>query len=245
MIPTHPAPKRTPGYRRLKADLRQLLTRCDPGTVAEEIAAFPPRKAVNPLLSFLHRGDELLKWRSVRALGMVVANLADDDMESARVLMRRLMWSLNDESGGIGWGSAEAMGEIMARHERLAAEYACILVSYIRPAGNFLEHAPLQRGVLWGLGRLAHARPELVRDALPQLTPFLAADDGMLRALAAWALGAIGDRRAGRLLAPLRADPTTVTLFRAARFVTVTVGHLAARAHDRVLGREPPDDDSR
>lgn len=25
-------------------------------------------------------------------------------MDSARIVMRRLMWSLNDESGGIGWG---------------------------------------------------------------------------------------------------------------------------------------------
>ena len=212
--------------------------------MADEIAAFPPRKAVNPLLSFLHRGDDLLKWRSVRALGMVVATLADEEMESARVLMRRLMWSLNDESGGIGWGSAEAMGEIMARHEALATEYACILVSYIRQDGNFMEHAPLQRGVLWGLGRLAHARPGLVRDALPHLTPFLTADDGVLRALAAWTLEAIGDRRTGPLLEPLRADTTAVTLFRENRLATVTVGHLAARAYERVLGREPEGDDS-
>ena len=236
--------KTSPGHRRLKAHLRQLLDRSDPDAVADEIAVFPPRRAVNPLLSFLHRGDELLKWRSVRALGMVVANLADADMESARVLMRRLMWSLNDESGGIGWGSAEAMGEIMARHEALATEYACILVSYIRPDGNFLEHAPLQRGALWGLGRLAHARPGLVRDALPHVTPFLTADDGVQRALAAWTLGAIGDLHAGTLLAPLRTDPTAVTLFRTTRLVTVTVGHLAARAQERILGREPTDDDS-
>ena len=46
-------------------------------------------------------------------MGVVVAGLAEHDMESARVVMRRLMWNLNDESGGIGWSSPEAMGEIM------------------------------------------------------------------------------------------------------------------------------------
>jgi hypothetical protein len=46
-------------------------------------------------------------------MGEVMAHLADKDMESARVIMRRLMWSLNDESGGIGWGAPEAMGEIV------------------------------------------------------------------------------------------------------------------------------------
>jgi len=58
-------------------------------------------------------------------------------MESARVIMRRLMWSLNDESGGIGWGAPEAMGEIMARHEQLTKEYSAILGSYIREDGKF------------------------------------------------------------------------------------------------------------
>ena len=55
-------------------------------------------------------------------MGAVVAHLAEKDMESARVVMRRLMCSLNDESGGIGWGAPEAMGEIIASHEGLASE---------------------------------------------------------------------------------------------------------------------------
>ncbi len=98
-------------------------------------------------------------------MGMVVSNLADHDIESARVVMRRLMWNLNDESGGIGWGSPEAMGEIMARHSRLAQEFASILVSYINPDKNYIEHEILQRGVLWGIGRLAYERPEFVKDS--------------------------------------------------------------------------------
>ena len=61
-------------------------------------------------------------------MGALVFSLAEQDMESARVVMRRLMWNLNDESGGIGWGSPEAMGEIMARHSGLAEEYSKISV---------------------------------------------------------------------------------------------------------------------
>ena len=90
-------------------------------------------------------------------MGQVVSNLADTDMESARVVMRRLIWNLNDESGGIGWGSPEAMGDIMACHQRLAEEYHRLLISYVRPEGNFLEHPQLQKGLLWGLARLARS----------------------------------------------------------------------------------------
>jgi len=98
--------------------------------------------------------------------------------------MRRLIWNLNDESGGIGWGSPEAMGEIMAQSEQMAKEYHLILISYIRDDGNYIEHEILQRGVLWGLSRLAHARPELVKDAAPFLHPYMESDDPILRELA-------------------------------------------------------------
>jgi hypothetical protein len=81
--------------------------------------------------------------------------------------MRRMIWNLNDESGGIGWGSPETMGESMACHNRLAGEYHRILVSYIRPDGNFLEHPELQKGLLWGLARLAAVQPELARKRRP------------------------------------------------------------------------------
>ena len=100
----------------------------------------PPQKMINPLLCALFEPDEVLRWRVVRGVGITVSAMAEKDLESARVIMRRLMWSLNDESGGIGWGAPEAMGEIMAENETLASEYHRILVSYIdvtgKPAGK-------------------------------------------------------------------------------------------------------------
>jgi len=47
------------------------------------------------------------------------------------------------------------MGEILAAHNGLAQEYAHILLSYAREEGNYLELEALQRGLLWGIGRLA------------------------------------------------------------------------------------------
>jgi hypothetical protein len=163
-------------------------------------------------------------------MGAVVADLAANEMESARVVMRRFIWNLNDESGGIGWGSPEAMGEIMARHSGLAAEYAKIIVSYIQPHGNFIEHELLQRGVLWGLGRLARARPRLVNEAAGFLRPYLESDDPTLRGLAAWTAGAIGDESTAPLLQSLLSDETTVNIFLADRLVACPVSRLAREA---------------
>ena len=96
-------------------------------------------------------------------MGVYVSGLAENDLEAARNWMRRFMWQLNEESGGIGWGVAEVMGEVMARHEGLAREFARILLSYLDENGNYLEFEPLQKGVLWGIGRLAQVRPEVLK----------------------------------------------------------------------------------
>ncbi|MBU4388591.1 MAG: hypothetical protein KKB23_03510, partial [Proteobacteria bacterium] len=101
------------GLRTLKKKILELLNNNDLEKSIVKILELPARQVVNPLFSFLYNADELLKWKAVIAMGAVVSDLADHNMESARIVMRRLLWNLNDESGGIGWGSPEAMGEIM------------------------------------------------------------------------------------------------------------------------------------
>ncbi|MGB6009653.1 MAG: DVU0298 family protein [Desulfobacterales bacterium] len=223
------------GGRKLKKKILELLNDNQLETSLEKICRLPPRQAVNPLFSFLYHSDELIKWRAVTAMGAVVARLAQQDIESARVVMRRLMWNLNDESGGIGWGAPEAMGEIMARHEKLAEEYACILVSYINQSGNFIEHEILQRGVLWGLGRLAYARPELVVNAAAFLLPFMRSNDAIHRGLAAWVSGALSSEITMPLLQDLVADEARIKILINMNMVESTVGKLAQEALSRTI----------
>jgi len=223
------------GNRHLKKKFLALLRNEEFEKSLEEICLLPVRRVVNPLFSFFYHTDELVKWRAITAMGVVVARLAHEDFESARIVIRRLMWNLNDESGGIGWGSPEAMGEIMARHDRLAKEYACILVSYINEAGNFLEHEMLQRGVLWGLGRLAHARSELVRDAAAYLPLFMRSKDAVHRGLAAWVAGAIPSEMTESLLKHLVTDEARITIFINMNLEERTVGQLAVDALSRTV----------
>jgi len=218
------------GGRKLKKKILGLLKDNALEKSLEKICGLPPRQAVNPLFSLFYHPDERVKWGAVTAMGAVVARLARQDMESARIVMRRLMWHLNDESGGIGWSAPEAMGEIMARHETLAEEYAAILVSYINPSGNFIEHEILQRGVLWGLGRLAYARPELLSTAAPFLLPFMRSRDAVHRGLAAWVSGALSSGITTPSLQDLAADEARITIFVDRNLVETTVGKLAQEA---------------
>ena len=216
--------------RELRGRVLAALKLEDSDQALAVLAGLPARQVVNPLFSLFCSNDSTVRWRAVTAMGAVVARLGSGDIEAARVVMRRMIWQLNEESGGIGWGIPEAMGETMARHERLAEEYAHMLVSYIQEDGNFLEHIPLQRGVLWGLGRLAWARPSLVERAIPDIEIFLSAADAQLRGLAAWILGLIGAQGARPRLKNLTADGAEVPLYLEWREERCTVSELAGRA---------------
>jgi len=218
------------GGRQLKKKMRQLLLAEDFTKGLAEIRRLPPRRAVGPLFSLLCNLDEFVKWRAVTAMGNILSDLAVSDLESARVVMRRFIWNLNDESGGIGWGCPESMAEAMARNEKLAVEYGCILLSYIQPDGNYLEHEGLQRGVLWGVGRLAHNRPQCMQTAVGYLIPYMRSQDPYLRGLAVWAVSPMLSAEAIPLLQKLAGDPAGLMLYRNGKLTQYSVGQLAREA---------------
>lgn len=178
-----------------------------------QIRLLAPRATINALLPLFYHHDEEVRWRAITAAGVLVEILAAHDKEGARIIMRRLMWSLNDESGGIGWGAPEAMGEIMARDETLAREYAQILVSYMDPSGNFLEHEGLQRGLLWGLGRLAEVQPALLHNARPHIPRYLNSRDPVLRGLAARLAGLLTAEELRPTLLGLLSDDAELSFY--------------------------------
>jgi len=227
------------GGRKLKGIIAELLQVENFDRGLDAIVKLPPRQAVNPLFSLLCSPDERLKWRAVTAMGRIVSNLAASDLESARVVMRRFIWQLNDESGGIGWGCPESMAEAMARNAKLAAEYGCILISYIQPACNFLEHEILQRGVVWGIGRLAHSRPESALSAAPFLLPYMESADPNLRGLAVWAAAPIAGTESIPKLEQLVDDPGKFSIYEDGRFHQYSIGLMAARALAAAAQRLP------
>jgi HEAT repeat protein len=208
--------------------------------ILAEVRRLPPRKTVSSLIAGLFNSDGNVRWHAVSALGVVMALLAKEDMEAARNIMRRLMWSLNDESGNIGWGVPEAMAEIMANHDGLAEEYAHILVAYMREDGCYLELPPLQRGLMWGAGRLAGARPDLLKkwEAPAYLLPYLDSEDPEVRGLAARALGILRVEGVKEKLAVLKNDSSGILLYDKEKLKTTTVGELAGEALALILSSD-------
>jgi len=217
-------------FRQLKKDVFKLLILEDFPEALTRISRLPEKQVINPLFSFLYHGDEIVRWHAVSAMGVVTAGLADKNMESARVIMRRLIWNLNDESGGIGWGSPEAMGDIMARSRPIAREFSKILISYALPHGNYLEHGILQRGLLWGLQRLSRAKPVLTHDAAPYIRPFLTSEDPYHKGLAICFAETVNDTNAIPDLEKLIRDDTPISLYKDFQMTTHKVSSLARSA---------------
>ncbi len=231
--------------RRLKREILALLAGPDLPLIQERLAGMEAKAVINALFSAICHADELVRWHAISCMGSSVARLAARDMEEARIVMRRLLWSLNDESGGIGWGAPESMAEIMACHKRLAGEYIHMFLSYMREDGeeiwqdgNYLEHEVLQRGLLWGAWRLSVRRRELVlaRGMDGDLGQYLLSRDGTVRGLAALAVGELRLARWREAMVSLLADTSPVRVYVDGHLETRSVAELAANGLKRIDG---------
>ena len=122
------------------------------------------------------------------------------------------------------------MGVIMARNDALAREYSSILISYIREDGNYLEHEMLQRGVLWGIGRLARNRQESIPDIAPVLIPFLTSEDPILRGIAIWITGALPSPLLSPYFQELSNDDTIIEIYLDWQLMECRISQLAKAA---------------
>lgn len=224
------------GVRKIKNEVLALLQGREFAIIMASMRRYPARDVVNALFSAICQDDQRLRWHAVSCMGDAVARMAEADMEAARIVMRRFLWSLNDESGGIGWGVPESMAESMCRHVGLAEEYVHMLISYMREDGpeicqdgNYIEHPVLQRGLLWGVARLAGCRPRLLidRGARGDILPYLHAGDAAVRGLAALAAGNLQLTEAGPALRTMVDEQAALTLYQDGLFHAMTVGGLA------------------
>ncbi len=240
------------GFRTEKIRLSTLLEKDNwYAGIREEVRdAFAAVQVLNPLLAFLHRPEK--RERAAWALGEAAAVVAEENMESIRVLVRRLMWSLNEESGNLGWGAPEALGCILAAVPALAKEYGGLLLSYAHDTGredNYLDYAPLRAGVLRGAARLAETAPDIVAGRLAGPVACLQDPDPQVRGMAVLAVlnvlrhvESVSPEQRERLVEPLRERAATeegeVSYFDGRIERADVVSALAAEALE-LLSRRP------
>lgn len=174
------------------------------------------KRVVRFVMRCLYHADELRRKKAVEALGIICNSIAEKDARVVLNILRQLWWSVNDESGGIGWSAPEAMAEIVKHRPDDFSAYGSIALSY-------LDEELLCRGSLWAAGTLAKVRPGFVSRVLPQIKMFLKSDDPVLRGYAARALSAAGVGE----LEPLQYDRAPVTVYEKGALSSRTVAELA------------------
>jgi HEAT repeat protein len=214
---------------RLKENVAALLAAND--LEALKALALGGQGILRTLVSLLYSTDEELRWRATLALGEVSAAVAEVNSERILDLIRRLFWTLNDESGGIGWYVPEALGELLARLPRFASTFG-------PPLATHLDIDPYGPGVLWALGRLSQVNPAAVAFILPRVRERLNDPDPQVRGRAAWSLGQARDSAAAAGLERLAGrDGGEASVFEEGRLRRATVGELAAEALQRLRGK--------
>ena len=114
------------------------------------------RKVISRLIRLAYDKETLAGWRAIMAIGLAAAEMLPADLDFLRETCRKLVWSLSDESGGIGWSASEILGEIVNADPKRFKDFIPLIASVYE-----IEEDVFRGGVLFALGRIAGPAPEL------------------------------------------------------------------------------------
>ena len=198
----------------IKDEVKRLLANYDRRALVE--LALADRRVVPALNRLLFDADELIRWRAVEGFGW----LALEDPFMLENIISRLIYTMNDDSGSIGWGAPYALGEMCACDPDLVEDFFPIVISS-------MDLEVFRHGVIWAIGRVAPVRPDLVNDTGPQVVEHLHDREARVRGLACWTLGRLKWSEAMDSLIKLTGDGEELTIYQDGQLVPRTVGSLA------------------
>jgi HEAT-like repeat len=217
----------------LRETLAGLIVRKDYPAALELVRS--QRRAMRALMGLLFHEDALTRWRTVSMFG----RLAVEEPELLKPHLFKLYYSLSEESSIVGWASAQAIGEIARLNPELAKEV-------IKPVVHFMDDDEVSlpdnrntvqlAGTIWTVGNIAEAIPDLARETGPRLELFLGDPDDEVRGLAVWAICRMGRRPRDGILEKMLDDRAAVDIYFHDELKTTTVGLLAGKALDRIIG---------
>ncbi len=119
--------------------------------------ALRSRNVLSVLVRLAYDKETLVSWRAINAIGKVASVFVKSNYDFLRETIRKLLWSLSDESGGIGWAAPEILGEIVSADPVKMADIIPLIADVYS-----IEEKVFRPGVLYALKRIAEASPESV-----------------------------------------------------------------------------------
>ncbi|MGE5237745.1 MAG: DVU0298 family protein [Chloroflexota bacterium] len=203
-----------------KSTIKSLLEQ----SAFDEIAALSlaDRRVVSQLISLSYDKQSVTAWRAIEAMGYAAQALSTEDPSAARDTIRRLLWMMTDESGGIGWSAPEMLGEIIRTDPDEFSDIIPILWSYH-------EEEIFRDSTLWGMARVAEVRPDLVGFVKEDIPSLLEDSSPVVRGYAAWLSGCLANTHTIGL-EPLLTDESPIPFYRDGHLHTVKVADIAKEA---------------
>jgi hypothetical protein len=198
--------------------------------------ALQNRKALSVLVRLAYDKDTLTGWRAIIAVGRVASVFVRNNYDFLRETARKLLWSLSDESGGIGWSAPEMLGEIVSADPKRFADVIPLIAEVYT-----IEEQVFRPGVLYALKRIAETSPETVRPFQMLIVRGLSEQDPLSRIYSlelvrmlkdkfiAENLAAIKDR-----LEDLRQDRAEAWVYSRECFECIEVGNLASEIYESI-----------
>ena len=190
------------------------------------------KRAWKALRTNLYATDEHLYWPAIEAIARLMQRWWQAGREEqVQEYIRGLFWSLNDESGGIGWNSPQTIAEIIVMIPELIEPYGGMIIHYT------MEESLLVRSGLWAIGRLGRRIELSVKSFKDIVLATFESDDAQTIGLAAWAMGEVGYAPALPLLEPLKDREEPVQIYIDGHFCQKTIGEWSKNAIAEITSR--------
>ncbi len=179
------------------------------------------------LISLAYDKDDVMGWRAIEAMGYVAGELSKQRVDIVRDTIRRLLWSMGEESGGIGWSAAEMIGEIIRSNPDQFTDIVPIVWS-------FHEEEMFRPGTIWAMGRIASVRPDLVKFILKDMQDMITDKNPAVRGYAAWVIGILREDGFMEDINKLISDNSTVNFYQEGELTKKTVAEIVKEAIDKI-----------
>ena len=184
------------------------------------------------VLRLIPNGDNgNLIWFAVEAIALLMQRWwRAGKTGEVREYIRRQFWSLNDESGGIGWNSTQIIAETIIQIPDLTEPYATMIID------RTLDEPLLINSGLWSVGRLGKRISQSIDLFHDKVLKALKGDDPETLGLAAWATGEVTFQPALPYLKNLYGREEKVRIYVNGEFHTKTLGRWAKEAISKITG---------
>lgn len=183
------------------------------------------KHAWKALRTNLYATDEHLYWPSIDAIARLMQRWWQAGREEqVQEYIRGLFWSLNDESGGIGWNSPQTIAEIIVMIPELIEPYGGMIIHCT------MEESLLVQSGLWAIGRLGRRIEPAMKSFKDIVLATFEGDNPQTLGLAAWAMGEVSYAPALPLLESLKDREEPVQIYIDGDFCQKTIGEWSQEA---------------